>query len=144
MPMHNLSKAVKITKVKAASATSTAQVDADTLDMQGYEGVVFQTVIGTANTGNYVKVGQGAASDGSDKADLAGSKVTISTDGMIAFVDVFRPTKRYLTASVVRGATTTVGEVYALQYRGAQQAENNIVANKSTGKLLVSPAEGTA
>jgi hypothetical protein len=144
MPMHNLSKAIKITKVKAASTADTAEVVSDAIDMQGYEGCLIFTTVATANAGNYLKVAQDSAVGLGTKADLAGSKVVCTHGTDILFVDVYRPTKRYLAASVVRGASTAVGEIFALRYRGAQQAETNVVSNLSTGVLLASPAEGTA
>jgi hypothetical protein len=141
----NLSNGVKITKVKASQATGTTAVNSDVVDMAGYEGVLFVTVIGSFNTGNYVTAQQGAASDLSDAADLEGSKVTATADGEVVWLDVYRPQERYVRLSAVRaGATTTLGDVYAIQYESRMQPISNNVADTIIGKLLVSPDEGTA
>jgi hypothetical protein len=140
----NLSNGVKITKAKAASATATTAVNSDVIDMAGYEGVLFATAIATANAGNFIKVQQGDAADGSDAADLEGSKVVATADGQTVWADLYRPTKRYVRLVVTRGVTTVVGEIYALQYESRKQVVNNNVAGTIIGELMVSPNQGTA
>lgn len=138
----NLSENVKIVKVAAGASAGTSAVTGDTVDMTGFEGVVFFGAIGTANAGNFAKVQQGAASDLADAADLEGTKVTPGDDADSFMVDVFRPQERYVRCVVTRGASTTSGDVYALLY-GARQVP---VTHGATidGETHVSPDEGTA
>jgi hypothetical protein len=140
----NLSKEIKLTKVKAASTTATTEILSDAVDMAGYEGVIFFTTIATANAGNYLKAQQGADGVITSPADLEGSKVVAAANGEVVFLDIYKPTDRYVRASVIRGATTVVGEIYALRYEGKVRPEVNNVTNTIIGLLLVSPEEGTA
>ncbi|MBO9598638.1 MAG: hypothetical protein J7559_12580 [Cohnella sp.] len=141
-----MSNGVKITKVASASASGTTAINGTAVDMTGYEGVLFFTTVATANAGNFLKAQIGAASDGSDGADLEGSKVVPAADGNVAWVDVYHadPSQKYIRPVVVRGAATIVGEIYALQYESRKQAINNNVANTIIGKLIVGAYEGTA
>lgn len=141
----NLSNGIKITKVKAAEATGTTEVLSDAVDMQGYEGVLFFTTVGSFNAGNYIKAKQDTDSGMATAADLEGSKVTPTANGEVAWLDIYRPQERYVQLSVIRaGATTTVGEIYALQYESRKQVVDNNVTDTIIGSLLVSPDEGTA
>ena len=56
----NLSRHVKVTKVIAAQTAGTATNNGTTLDMSGFEGVMFVGgAMGTANAGNYFHVESG-------------------------------------------------------------------------------------
>lgn len=139
-----LSNEVLITKVKAAQATGTTEITSDIVDMSGYEGVVFFTAIATANAGNYIKGQQGAAANLSDVTDLEGTKVVAASDAQVVWLDIHKPQERYLRASVIRGATTVVGEIYALRYGGRVKPSDNDIASLIIGELHISPDEGTA
>lgn len=142
----NLSNGIKITKVAAASSAGTSAVEGAAVDMTGFEGVLFFTTIGTANAGNFLKAQIGAASDGSDAADLEGTKVTATDNGQVVWVDIYRadPNQKYIRAHVTRGASSTVGDIYALRYESRKQVIDNDIATLITGKLVVNPYEGTA
>ena len=140
----NLSNGVKITKVKAASASGTTAVNSDVIDMQGFEGVLFFVAVATANAGNFIKAQQGTDGTVTDAADLEGSKVTTATDGQVAWLDVYKPQERYVRVVATRGTASVLGEIYALQYESRIQPIDNNVANLIIGELLVSPVEGTA
>lgn len=139
----NLCKDIKITKVKAASTAATTEVDSDVIDMQGYEGVMFFTAIGTANSGNYIKAQSGTDATVTDAADLAGTKVVAAANAQVVWLDIYKPQERYLRAAVIRGASTTVGEIYALQYQSRKGLETNLTTNVIIGELHISPDEGT-
>jgi hypothetical protein len=138
----NLSKNVKITKIKAGQATGTTEVVSDVVDMQGYDGVVFFTTIGSANAGNYLKAKQDAVVGMTGAVDLAGKKIVATAVNEVVWLDIYRPTDRYLTANVIRaGATTITGDIYAIQYGGTKFPEANVTADVILGELLISPAE---
>jgi hypothetical protein len=138
----NLSKNVKITKIKASQATATTEVVSDVVDMQGYEGVVMITTIGTANAGNYLKAKQDAVVGMTGAVDLAGKKIVATAANEVVWLDIYRPTDRYITANIIRaGATTVTGDIYAIQYGGRKYPEANVTVDVILGELLISPAE---
>jgi hypothetical protein len=145
MRANNLSNAIKVTKVAAGAASGGTDVAGTTIDMQGFEGVVFVTTIATANAGNFLKAQQGVASDLSDAADLEGSKVVAAANGQVVWYDLYQPRERYVRPVVVRaGANTATGDLYAIQYGPRRLPVSNLVANTIIGEVAVSPAEGTA
>ena len=136
---------VKITLVKAAQTEAGTDVTTDIIDMAGFEGVVFFGTIATANAANYIYAQQGTASDGSNMADLAGTKVVAAANGQVVWLDIYKPEKRYVRAYIERGgANTATGDFYAIQYQGRKWLITNLVANKLIGKILISTAEVTA
>jgi len=140
----NLSTRIKLTLVKAAQATGTTEVDSKILDMEGYEGVMFFGSLGSANSGNYIKVQQDSDPAFATVKDLAGSKVVTTADGEVAYVDVYRPTERYIRASVIRaGATTITGDIYALQYDARTYPQQNLLDGVCIGVTVDSPDETT-
>jgi hypothetical protein len=89
-------------------------------------------------------VEQGAAAALSDAADLEGSEVDVGSSDEDLFVDVLRPRERYLRAVVLRGTSTTVESIWAIQYRAKDTLPvDNETAGTIAGKKLVYPAEGT-
>jgi len=138
----NLSKNVKVVLAKAAAAAATTAVNSDIIDTAGYEGVLFVGSIGTANAGNYVKLQQGDNSSLTDGADLENTKVVPGDDGDSFMVDLYRPKDRYVRAVVTRGASTTVGDIYAILY-GAH-AKPTSHGSTIDSETHVSPDEGTA
>lgn len=144
----NLSGCVKVTRVVNATAVGTANVVGSTIDMADYEGVVFIAQFGTITDGTpTLKAGGGAASDGSDAADLAatGIKPAITDDNKCALLDLYRPTQRYITPTVVRaGATGAVlDSVIAIQYGPKKMPTTNDATVAKSG-IVISPAVGTA
>ena len=142
----NLSNGIKITKAAAAASAGTTAVNGTALDMSGYDGVLFFTTIATANAGNFLKAQIGSASDGSDAADLEGTKVVAAANGQVVWLDIYRadPNQKYIRPVIIRGASSAVGEVYALQYESRRQVIDNNIENTIIGVLAVNPYEGTA
>lgn len=139
----NLSNDVRITKVSAAVATGTTAVNSSVVDMQGYDGVIFLASLGTAAANNGVKAQQGQIANMSDAADLAGTLVSSNGTQTDLVLEIFRPRERYVRASVVRGTTTTVEAIWAIQFMAAKMPVNNVTAAQAA-ELWASPAEGTA
>lgn len=139
--------------IKIVSALDYASGSADrngaTLDMAGYDGVLMVVKLAAVATGgvNSIKAQQGNASDLSDAADLAGSKLTIADDddNQIFVIDLFRPQERYVRLVVDKDTTNACAEsaIY-IQYGAKQRAIALNVTDLVTGKVLASPAEGTA
>lgn len=135
-----LSPSIMLDRVSDDTGSAGTAIDSTAVDMAGYDGVILFCTIATANAGNYLSAQQGAASNGSDAATLLGSKTTVTADGGLAVLDVYKPLERYVRAQVIRaGANTAVGEIFALRYGKDKQPSSftNVVR-------LVSPAEGAA
>lgn len=129
----------KITVVKTTQATGTSAVNTDSVDMTGWDGVVFIGAFATANAGNYANLAQ--SSDDTTFLDLEGTKQTPGTNGHLIAIDLFRPVDQYVRLEMVRAGATTVTETfYAIQYRGRKSP----VTSVATQETHVSPDEGTA
>ena len=138
----NLSKNVKITKIKAGAATAQTEIVSDVIDMQGYEGVVLFATIGSANAGNYLKAQQDAVVGMGGAVDLAGKKIIATAANEVVWLDIYRPQERYITANIIRaGVTTITGDIYAIQYSGTKYPESNLTTDVMIGELLLSPEE---
>ena len=139
----NLSSNVKISQVVGPTATGTTTIDGTTLDMQGYEGVLFVGSIVSAAANNGIKAQQGQQANLSDAADLAGSQVLSDGTKKQFVLDIYKPQERYVRCQVVRGTTTVIDSVWAVQYG----AEKLPVVNTSAAivdETHISPAEGVA
>lgn len=142
----NLSGAVKLTKVADHTTAGTTDVEGAILDMSGYEGVMFFTSFGTAAADNLLKVQQDDANGAGGMADLEGTKVTsgASPSNEDVWVDVWRPTKRYVRCIAVVDTSSTVESIWAEQYGPREMPVDNTTSGTIEGEMHVSPAEGTA
>ncbi len=143
---------IKIVRVSNAVAAGTSAANGTAVDMSGYEGVIFLVAFGAIVSGavTSVKAQQGAASDGSDGADLEGSGVTVADtdDNKIVALDIYRPRQslgKYVRPVVSRATqNATIDSITAILYNG----RNKPVALDSTlvalSKSIGSPAAGTA
>lgn len=146
----NLSKNVKISQavtVTAGAAGATA-INGATLDMAGYDGVLMVVTFGaiTTNAVTSIKAQQGAASNLSDAADLAGTAQTVadSADEQTFYIDVFRPAERYVRLVVSRATqNAVVASAEYIQY-GGHKGPVASHGSAVSGETHVSPAEGTA
>lgn len=144
--MQNLMSGVKLTKVADHTTAGTTDVESSIIDMKGYEGVVFFTSLGTAAADNLIKVQQDDANGAGGMADLTGTGVTsgASPSNEDLWVEVYRPTKRYVRAVVVIDTSSTCESVYALQYGARQFPVDNTTSGTIEGEIHAEPAEGTA
>lgn len=148
----NLSKndKISIAITPTEGVAGTADINGAILDMQGFEGVLMAVTFGaiTGSAVTSIKAQQGAASNLSDAADLAGTAQTIADDDddQTFYIDLFRPTERYVRLVVDRGTqNAVVASATYIQY-GIQSARKAPVTHGTnvSGELHVSPAEGTA
>lgn len=145
MALQNLGNKIKITHVKAVtSGAATGNVVSDVLDMQGYEGVLWVATYGTANSSNGIKAGMSSASASGGMEDMVGTQVAGLSTGGTVWLDVYRPRKRYVQATLTRQASSKLGSVYALQYGARLFPVDNTIADLITGELHSSPDTGTA
>lgn len=137
----NLSKESKLVLVKAAQGSAGTAIDTDSVDMAGYEGVMFFGTIATANAGNFANVAQSA--NDSSFADLADTKVVPSTNGNSFLIDVVKPQERYVRCEIDRsGTNTATGDIYALLYSSRKSPTTH--GTTIQAETHISPEEGTA
>lgn len=144
----NLGKDTKVTTA-LDYASGNSDRNGATLDMQGFEGVLmivkFATIAADAVTS--IKAQQGAASNLSDAADLAGTAQAVAADddNQVFVIDLYKPQERYVRLVVDKDGTNAAAEsaVY-VQYGPRVKPVANNVADAVTHELHVSPAEGTA
>lgn len=144
--MQNLSSQVKLTKVADHTTAGTTDVESAILDMQGYEGVMFFTSFGTAAADNKLKVQQDDANGAGGMADLTGTGVTsgASPSNEDVWVEVYRPTKRYVRCIAVVDTSSTVESIWAIQYGARVLPVDNTTSGTIEGEMHASPSEGTA
>ena len=140
---------VKITVVGAASAAGVTTINSSPVDMAGYDGVVFLTTFGAivATGVQSLKAQEDTVVGMGGAADLTGSGITVADDddGQSFWLDIRRPRERFVRCVVLRAtANSTVGEIYAIQYRARTRPQVNNVANVMTGEKWEAPAEGAA
>jgi hypothetical protein len=111
--------------------------------MAGYEGVLFLTSFGTAAANNTLLASQDVASGGSF-TDLAGTSVASGTSDEDVWIDVFRPSKRYVRVEAARGTSSTLESIWAIQYGARKLPVDNTTTGTIAGEAHVSPAEGSA
>ena len=139
----NLSSNVLITKVQDHSTAATSAVNSTGVDMSGYEGVLFITSFGTAAANNTVNAAQGA-DNSADWVDLTGTSVSAGTSDEDVWIDVYRPTERYVRLEAARGTSSTLESIWAIQYGPRKAPVDNTTTGTIIGELHASPAEGTA
>ena len=139
----NLSSNVKITKVSDYADAATSAINSASVDMSGYTGVLFIASFGTAAANNTMNAAQGA-DDSADWEDLTGTSVASGASDEDVWVDVYRPTDRYVRAEIARGTSTTLEAIWAIQYGPRKAPVDNTTTGTISGEVHASPAEGTA
>ena len=145
-----LSKATKLIRVSNAVSAGTSDVETTAVDMQGWGGVRWITAFGaiTSSAVTSVKAQQGAASNLSDAADLAGTAISIADtdDNKIVSLEVVRPQERYVRLVVDRGtANAVIDSVVAELFDPVSLPSSGDDSTTCvTGESSVEPAEGTA
>jgi len=131
----------------AAVAAGVTTVTGSTIDTQGYEDVAILASLGTITATGVptLKAAQGDASDGSDKADIAGSHVTgdDTMGGKFLVIQIHRPKNRYITPILLRAtANIVVNEILVLLRNPSHVPATQTVVGGSVA--LNTPDAGTA
>lgn len=130
-------------------ASGTADRNGEVFDTAGLEGVLMIVKFATIAAGgvNSIKAQQGAASDLSDAADLAGTAQTIADDddNQIFVIDLVKPQERYVRVVVDKDTTNACAEsaIY-IGYGPRVMPVTQTLADEVTYEKHISPAEGTA
>ncbi len=142
MGQHNLGRNIRLTKVSEDGASAGTAVNTSSVDMQDWTGCIFFGTIDTANAANFANLAQSA--DDSSFADLAGTKVLSGDNDDVFFIDLLRPSDRYVRCELDRGgANTAHGEIYCIQY-GPMRKGPASHGSDVNAEYHASPAEGTA
>jgi hypothetical protein len=136
---------VALVKIADHSTAATDAVTSAAVDMAGFDGALFFTSFGTAAANNSIKLQQSDDDGVSDGySDIAGSSVASGTSDEDVWIDIQKPTKRYLKLVATRGTSSTLESIYVQKYDARSEATSNVLSGTITGKRLVAPAEGTA
>lgn len=151
--MNLLSEGTKISSAVTPTAGVAASTDLDgsILDMAGFDGVLVLVRMGaiTATAVTGIRMEQGDASDLSDGSDLEGTAQAIADDDddKTFFIDLFKPTKRYVRLVVDRAtADAVVSSAHYFQYTQGSLSKGVPTTHGSNvaGESHVTPDEGTA
>jgi len=112
--------------------------------MAGYRGVLFFSSYGTAAANNLPHA-ECSSDDGSSDtfADLTGTEVGVSTSDEDVWLDIIQPPEQYVRTVWARGTSSTLGDIWALQYGARSLVVDNTTAGTIHGEAHVAPAEGT-
>lgn len=128
-----------------AGAAGTSAITGTVIDLHSREGCLFIVHFGAIVAGAVTsfKLQHGALPDGSDMADVAGSKQTIAdtADDTPFYIDLRRPLLRYARLAVSRATQNATLMALALPYGARGQPVDQLLV---TGSKLVSPVSGTA
>lgn len=151
--LHNLTHNVKTIRLKVdgtnwTGSAGTSDLTSEAVDTQGFHGVRFIVGFGAITSGavTSVKVRQGALSNMSDGADLAGSAQTVAddADNKMFITGIHRPTDRYVDFVVDRGTQNAVVDFLIAELYGAGDVPVSQHATVGGSEVHNSPAEGTA
>jgi hypothetical protein len=140
----NLSKNVKATLVQPSLGNGQATTDSASVDMQGFEGVVFIGIAGTVTGAGTVSLKASQSSDNGVFYDLSGVAAMGPAGGSDKFIllDVYRPSKRYVRTTLTRAVANSVyGGTIAIQYGSHRKPTIHDIATLAAALLKVSPAE---
>lgn len=132
----------------AAGAAGATDVVGATLDMADADGVLVIVNFGpiTAGAVTSFKLQQGAASDLSDAADLAGTQQAVADDedNTSRYVDLLKPAERYVRVYVDRATQNATLNATYIQYKLRKCPPAAQGTGITGGEKHETPAEGTA
>jgi len=143
--MPNMADSTKITKISDVVSANTGDVNSSGVDMSGYEGALFLSSYGTAASDNILHIEQ-SDDDGSSDAysALTGTDVGAGSSDEDQWLDIYRPLKKWLRCVAERGTSTTLENIWVIQYGARNKVVDNTTAGTIHGETHISPIEGTA
>jgi len=146
----NLSKESKLTRISNAVAAGVTTITSAAVDTKGFGGCLLVAAFGAIVAGAATSVKAQQSSDdgvGDAYSDLAGTSVTVAdtADNQLVYVDVVRPTKRWLKLIVLRATqNATLDGIVACLYDPKAIPTTHDATTVAGGETHVSPDEGTA
>lgn len=139
---------IEINEINAPIAAGTNDTDADIVDMQGFDGVLFIVPItDSVDTGTLTLTAQ--HSDTNTTGSMAATEATVTVtsaanddlNDTFAVLDVQRPLKRYVELNFVTAtANIATGSVLAIKYKSRDEPVSQPSADVSGSAKFVSPA----
>src|SRR5574338_18428 len=124
MPSYHQSPAevLAVTNHVTARLLNNGNVTGTAVDMQGYDGCMFVLALGTIDATVDMQISRCATAGFSTVTAITGAAMTqlsATGDGSIVCVDVYRPTQRFVRASITIGSGTTGAQLQcsAIKYR---------------------------
>lgn len=139
----NLSKVIEFREAIATTGAGTSEITGGTIDMQNFEGCLFVVKFGTAASNNQLQAQQDSASGMGTVQDLKNTLTTVGSSDEIVYLDIYRPTKRFIRIQAERGTSTTIDWGIAIKYGPRKFPVDNDVSGTIAGEVHISPVEGT-
>ena len=146
MATYNIVPGSKRTVVSPAIAAGSSTYTSGIIDMQGFQSIVAELLLGTLTTGQTAgvfKVQMGNAANGSDMADLAGASITVadSDASKLEVMEVVKPTNlRYLQFVFTRNAqAAAVQALLATQYHSRKPPESDDASTVAQTVVVIDP-----
>ena len=141
-----LTEDVKLTLVQAGLADGQTDPDSSSVDMSGFDGVLFVGIVGTITGSGTVTMIAAQSSDDSTFNTLSGASVvaTAAADSdKLLVIDIQRPVDRYVRTSLTRATANSIyGGTLAIQYKARSKATATAAAQLAdTIDQLTAPAE---
>ena len=141
----NLSKHVKISLVQNYLADGATDPDSDSVDMSGFDGVMFVGNIGAQAAAATAEMKAQQSEDDITFNDLEGAVVVSPVESVDKFLvlDVYRPLERYVRTVLTRGGTgdSEWGATFAIQYMASKKPTDHDLAKLAAETFSVSPDE---
>ena len=137
----NLGKSIVLDLVQAGLADGTTDPDSSSVDMQGFEGVMFVGIIGAQDAAATAAIQAAGSTDDSTFADITGALATspVNSDDKILVLDVYRPQDRYIRTTLTRAGTTntTWGGTLAIRYGAHNKPTTHTAATLAVAMATV-------
>jgi len=146
MDINSLLKSGKVTRVTNAVAAGTTDSNSSSVDMQGFESVMFIALFGTITATAVTSIHAEQSADDSTFADLESTSISIDDDedNMVLVLEVIKPTDRYVRCVVDRGtANAVIDGVIAIQYNARNVPTTQDATTVADSESHVEPDEGT-
>lgn len=115
----NLTTDTKVTMVQAPLASGGTDLASAYVDMQGFEGVMFVGILGTAGATDVATLAAWSSTATGSTGTAISSATQTSTAGLddkFFCIDVFRPRRRFVKTHITRSAVVEYGGTVAIQY----------------------------
>lgn len=151
MPTYNIVPGSKRTLALGAVGAGSTQQTTSIIDMQGFQSVVFETLLGSLTTGQTkgtLQVQAGNAANGSDMANLAGALLTVNDTAAnkVEVMEVLKPTNlRYLQLVFTRNSqAAAINGIMATQYHSRKPPESDDATTVDQSMVVIDPEYANA
>lgn len=135
----------KLDMASTYATAATSSVTGTGYDCSNYEGIIFYSRFGTAAADNTLKAQQSSDDASTDAySDLEDSSVEVGASDEQVWLEVRRPVKKWVKPIGLRGTSSTMDPIIAIRYGARSLPVDNTTAGTIHGKVIISPAEGTA